>query len=310
MTALHTCPEDLIARSRRGELPEEEQRALRGVLGRSQEARVLHEVGLGFDAESPVLPGDEEFLARLAERVGPIPSRRTRGPWWKIALPAAAAGCLVAATAAASGWILLRPEPPAATAAGSAPEGASSTTPPKREPVQTLPRPSAGPSTAAPGVSSNTPRSLGAPGAARGPDRPRDSLSPTESAGREAPPLESPDLLFARANGARRAGRTAEAMALYQRLGSEHAATPEAQQAELSLGELHLQRGAPSAALAHFRRYRGQSLRAEALWGQARALRQLGDVEQEREVLLMLCAELPTSPYAEPARKRLAMVAE
>ncbi|MBN1609471.1 MAG: tetratricopeptide repeat protein [Polyangiaceae bacterium] len=308
MTSSHPYPEDLIARSRRGDLPDQEQRALRRVLASSHDARVLYDVGLGFDAESPVLPGDEEFLERLAERVGPVPSQRKRTPWWKIALPAAAAGCFVAATAAASGWIMLRPRPPAGSAASSVPQRASGSAHPMRRYSQASARFSADDSAPAHGVSSSAPRHGIAHVASRGPVRPSASLPQAESSAPATP--ERPDVLFVRANGARRAGRTSEAMALYQRLVSEHGATAEAQQAELSLGELYLRGGDPSAALSHFRRYVGQPLRAEALWGQARALRQLDSIAQEREVLLMLCEQLPTSPYAEPARKRLGTLAE
>jgi hypothetical protein len=311
MTGSHPYPEDLIARARRGELPEEEQRALRRVLAGSREARMLYDVGLGFDAESPVLSGDEELLARLAERIGPLQSKRRAAPWWRIVLPAAAAGSFIAATAAASGWILLRPRPPAAPAVSSEPGRASAVRPPSRHHISASVRPSSAESAAAPSVASNTPTRGTARFASRDPNRSSMFLPPTEAAAREVPPtLERPDVLFARANRARRAGQTAEAMALYQRLASEHAATAEAQQAELSLGELYLRGGAPSAALEHFLRYGGQPLRAEALWGQARALRQLGSAAQEREVLLTLCEQLPTSPYAEPARKRLGTLAE
>jgi TolA-binding protein len=95
-------------------------------------------------------------------------------------------------------------------------------------------------------------------------------------------------------------------MALYERLSSVAPGTSEAQQAELALGELNLQKGTPDRALLHFRRYRGQAMGAEALWGEARALRQLGRSAEERATLDTLGRRFPSSPYAAPARKRLA----
>ena len=61
--------EDLIARSRRGELLPEEEKQLELALFMSAEARALFEAGVAFDGQSPVLPGDDALIARLAERV-------------------------------------------------------------------------------------------------------------------------------------------------------------------------------------------------------------------------------------------------
>ena len=65
----HDNVDDLIALARRGLLSEPEARRLRMALQTSESARVLHEVGLSFDANTTALPGDAELLARVASRI-------------------------------------------------------------------------------------------------------------------------------------------------------------------------------------------------------------------------------------------------
>ena len=287
MSSSQRFPEDLLVHARRGELSPEEEKSLGALLATSETACLWYQAGIGFDAESPVLPGDEELLGRVTERVAKASSGRISRRWWRIAWPAAAAS-LVATSAAAGGWILLqrslRAGPPAAATELESPPGS----------------PRHAPSLA---QSAGTPRT--------------ETPSPSEPAvpvARSAPPgaptvprlVEGPSELFERANRARREGRIGEAMALYERLSSVAPGTPEAQQAELALGELNLQKGTPDRALLHFRRYRGQAMGAEALWGEARALRQLGRSAEERATLDTLGRRFPSSPYAAPARKRLA----
>jgi hypothetical protein len=75
---------------------------------------------------------------------------------------------------------------------------------------------------------------------------------------------------------------------------------------------LHLDRGEAALALAEFESYLAPSgagaVLAEGLWGKARALTQLGRTAEERQVLELLIAAAPGSPYAEAARKRLGRV--
>lgn len=119
---------------------------------------------------------------------------------------------------------------------------------------------------------------------------------------------ESARDLFAAANQARSRGDATTALSLYRRLQSEYPASPEALAAKISIGMLQLQRGQPSSALAEFRAYRqagARALRAEALWGEAEALRSLGLRADERATLDELLREYPNSAYASAARKRL-----
>jgi TolA-binding protein len=98
------------------------------------------------------------------------------------------------------------------------------------------------------------------------------------------------------------------ALGLYGRLQAEYPASPEALAAKISVGMLELQRGQASSALAQFRAYRranARSLRAEALWGEAEALRALGRSDEERAALDSLLSDHPGSAYAPAARKRL-----
>jgi TolA-binding protein len=291
MTSNRRFPEDLIVCARRGDLSAEEEKSLRVLLGNSEAARLWYEAGMGFDAESPVQPGDEELLARLALRVGKASNQRVSRAWWRIAL-LAAASLLVATTAAAGGWVLLQ----------RTNHSRSLSAPSERESAKSNLK--------------GTPHSqltvVGSCSAQLAGDAP----PPAESASavaRNMPPAaptiarraEAASEIFERANRARREGRTGEAMALYERLGLLAPGSVQAEQADLALGELNLQKGTADEALRHFRRYRGQAMSAEALWGETRALRQLGRLAEEREALGTLCRRFPSSPYAAHARKRL-----
>src|SRR5262249_34938822 len=91
-------------------------------------------------------------------------------------------------------------------------------------------------------------------------------------------PSEAPAVLFAQANRARRDGRIADAIALYRRLEHEYADSMQARDARVSLGQLYLRGGSAKLALAEFNDYltRGGALSAEAMWGRANALAELG----------------------------------
>jgi TolA-binding protein len=113
--------------------------------------------------------------------------------------------------------------------------------------------------------------------------------------------------LFASANLARRARDTDRAIALYERLQQVFPESPEARECSLILGTLQLER-APAAALRQFRRYGSETssaFGADALWGEARALRNLGRTQAERDALSRLVSSFPNAPYADAARHRL-----
>jgi len=275
--------EDLIVRARRGELSETENRYLHGLLATSREAQLLLQAGIGFDAESPMLPGDDRFVELLADRVAhgnPVKQHRP----WRTALLVALCSFL-ATSAAAGAWVALErvfgsaaPGPTTMPAAApSAPSAQAAVTAPRAGPT---PRPTAAEQ-----------RESEAPAA------PPSVARPTRR--------EAATHLFESANRARPEGHTAEAMALYEELQQQYPGAPEARHASLTLGQLHLNRGDASAALACFRRYRGRAMAAEALWGEARALGQLQRTAEERRALRTLAETFPASPYAEAARKRL-----
>jgi Flp pilus assembly protein TadD len=116
--------------------------------------------------------------------------------------------------------------------------------------------------------------------------------------------------LFARANQQRLSGDTRGAVVLYQMLTERHPGTPEANLAELSLGNLLLQSGDASGALTHFRRAGSTgALGSEALWGEANALKALGRTSEERRTLERLLALHPDGAYVKAARKRLGPLA-
>ena len=292
--------EDLMVQARRLELSTEEQCRLRVALDASQENRLLQAAGRGFDEESSVRPGDDELIARIAQRLESQAPTRAWRRWREPVL--IAVGAMVLTTAAAGAWIAAgqssRPVQDSAPVNGRG----SATTDQQtgrigsqrpRRPIESSVR----------AQSSALPPERGS-----GPSRvPAPRSQPTTSSAWSA---SDPGQLFAEANQARRQGKTAQARQLYQQLQTRHPQSAEAQHAHLTLAELSLQSRTPSAALYHFRQYRGEALAAEALWGQARALRQLGSHVEEQQVLRRLIAQYPGSAYADAARNRLASISE
>jgi len=132
--------------------------------------------------------------------------------------------------------------------------------------------------------------------------RPSDSPSADEAVGLTAAEL------FSNANQARRASDPARATQLYRLLQRKFPGSEEAQLSLVTLGSLQLNGGNPAGALTTFNRYLsrgGRSLEAEALYGQAQALRRLGRSGEERNAWERLLARHPGSGYAPQARDRL-----
>jgi len=117
--------------------------------------------------------------------------------------------------------------------------------------------------------------------------------------------------LFAKASLARRQGDAPRAMALYSELLNRFPGATEADSAEIALGMLSLQSGAPAQGLVHFDRYLAQrpggQLAVEALWGKTRALAAMGREDEARRELLVLVNRYPRSTYAPAARAKLGM---
>lgn len=115
--------------------------------------------------------------------------------------------------------------------------------------------------------------------------------------------------LFSEANQARRASDSVRATQLYRLLQRKFPGSQEAHLSLVTLGSLQLNSGNAAGALATFNRYLsrggGRALEAEALYGQAQALRRLGRIGEERRVWERLLARHPGSGYAPQARERL-----
>ncbi|MEO8181562.1 MAG: tetratricopeptide repeat protein [Deltaproteobacteria bacterium] len=121
------------------------------------------------------------------------------------------------------------------------------------------------------------------------------------------PDLESSRVLFRRANQLRRTDWDAAA-SLYARLALRHSESREAGVAEMALGKHALAEGRARQALQWFEAYlrrAGAELAAEAVWGKARALENLGENERARELWRQLIEQYPASAYAAAARQQL-----
>ncbi|APR86571.1 Hypothetical protein A7982_11920 [Minicystis rosea] len=130
------------------------------------------------------------------------------------------------------------------------------------------------------------------------------------SAARSAEPVETASALFARANEARRGGRAAEALRLYDELGARFPGSREDTAARVTSGWLLLEQlGQPGAALARFDRYLavsgGGTLAQEAMAGRALSLARLGRSADELAAWRRLLEVAPGSAYAPRARERL-----
>ena len=118
--------------------------------------------------------------------------------------------------------------------------------------------------------------------------------------------------MFQLAKQARERGDVAEAIRLSQQIEQYFPNSPEGIDTHLALGVLYLGRGEAGPALqefATFRRIGSPEAKAEAYFGQAKALRLLGRAEDERIVLEALCSDYPRSAYVAAARLRIAELA-
>ncbi len=143
----------------------------------------------------------------------------------------------------------------------------------------------------------------GAHGAAR--------LGGTKPSPRQATPtagVKAPDKhptakqLFTLASQHKSSGKWSRAAELYSRLLQLYPSSEYAAVAQMALGKHALRAGNPSSALHHFRTYQqrsSQSMTAEAMWGEAQALKALGRRAESERVRRELERRFPRSPYAE-----------
>jgi len=119
--------------------------------------------------------------------------------------------------------------------------------------------------------------------------------------------LESARAMFLRARQLRQRDWAAAAV-VYERLIREHPYAIESGIAEMALAKWALSERHAQEALSWFRAHQRRSdsaLLAEALWGEAQALEQLGRNDDARRPWRRLLERYPTSSYAQVARQRL-----
>jgi TolA-binding protein len=118
------------------------------------------------------------------------------------------------------------------------------------------------------------------------------------------PAKPDPDDLLAQARALRSSGDLDGAARAYAKLIDAHRGSTVAHTAQVSLGEIHLERGRPKPALAAFDRYlrRGGALAEEASFGRIRALRALGRDAAAREAAAEFERRFPGSAYAAKLR--------
>jgi TolA-binding protein len=273
------------------------------------EDRVLRAAARGFELESSVEIDDDARIERLARQFEKRGRRAARSHARSFALGLAAALLLVGTVVAAIQLTV-------GLSSSSAPASPVSSTPRGEPAAPSTDLPAAPVLTAVPPEPSSAivlvPQKVQPPAVKReAPSRPlEDAVAPVGSLVESPPepPPPSASELFSAGNKARSRGDAPSALGFYARLQSEYPAAPESLAARISIGMLELQRGRATVALGQFRAYRqanARSLRAEALWGEAEALRALGRSAEERAVLESLLSEYPTSAYAPAARKRL-----
>jgi tetratricopeptide (TPR) repeat protein len=165
--------------------------------------------------------------------------------------------------------------------------------------------PSAGASGRPPGLLHDQVLVKVAPEPASAPEPPHDQPAPERHL--------SASELFARAAKAREKGDLSDAIALSQQIEQFFPSSTEGITTHLSLAVIYLQQNEPNLALAELAIYRhigNPELMAEALWGQAEALKQLARPSDEREVLEELLKSYPRSIYVAAAKERLSALPE
>ena len=334
------CRGELIARERRGELSGNECLALRAHLAECQSCRMARQVFVDLDDVSGVDLHDGlriEKMSLAARRWGQQASRpRVRSwtrPWASHrplrALAFAAVVLLIGGTASATMWWFRHPQPTAPIiekidAAGSLESGPRAGKRARRKaegtppPAQTA-NPVAEPAVIAmvdpaPAAPLEVPAPAAAPEPATAPrvrhhrDRRLALRSPVQGDGDDGA-TGTPAALLHQASGARRAGDSDRALAVYRRLQQAFPRSAEATLSSVSLGGLLLDRQLPRAALAQFDAYlmasRGGVLIPEALYGRGRALAALGDRREEGRTWDRLLKDFPDSTYAPFAKRRL-----
>jgi TolA-binding protein len=123
-----------------------------------------------------------------------------------------------------------------------------------------------------------------------------------------AEPVETSATLFEAAADARRRGDHARALELHRQLLAKFPASREARVSHATIGQLLLDRGDASGALASFDAYRAGGhgpLDEPVMVGRATALDRLGRTDEARAAWNGLLEAFPRTPYAAHARARI-----
>jgi TolA-binding protein len=132
--------------------------------------------------------------------------------------------------------------------------------------------------------------------------------TPSSGARPESSAAPSAASLFAAANRARRDGNVASAVELYRRLEQQYPSSAESQLSRALVAKLLLDNGDAEAALSGYDRYLSEGtpvLTAESLVGRARALEQLGKLEEAATSWRAVLQRFPGSIHARLAAARL-----
>jgi TolA-binding protein len=283
-------PEDLSVRARQGSLSEAERLVWERALAADPTLSVAHQVGVDFDHVGLVQSGDDQLVARMADRTlnGECPRRRVASARRRLVFVLAAALTVAGTATAWHGGVLRRSAPALASDAARAAQplsGAQAKPVVPATPPLEPPRGAALPPVALPPVASDSGH---APAA-----------SPNA--------VDDAAALFREAAAARRSSDFGRARLLYLRLESAFPGSPEARLAPVSLGKVLLLMGRAGEAEQQFSQYSsaGGTLAEEALVGQAQSLARLGRASDEQRVWQRLLRDFPHSLYAVEATQRL-----
>jgi TolA-binding protein len=286
------CPDDLLARARRGGISDLERRALDAHLAHCGLCRASVGVAGLLHRPDPERPGDIDLIDRVADRASGALSVRPRWAARSARRLAFAAALVVGTGSAALAWMAGRRAP--------------------APPAEVTPRPPSTTVEARPVAAPADPRiePLASSPATATPPSESPSRRPAPRLSALAGPKETTAAaMFAAANGVRRSGALADAIGRYAALRRKFPGSPEARVSAVSLGDLFLERGAPRQAFAAYDAYLAEApggpLTEEALFGRGRALGRLGRSGDELETWRLLLRSFPRSAYQEFARRRL-----
>ena len=289
------CPDDLLARARRGAISDLERRALDAHLAQCGLCRSSARVAGLLHRPDPEWPEDIVLIDRVADRASAALSVRPRWAARSARRLAFAAALVVATGSAALAWLAGRRAP-----------APSAEVTPRRAPATIEARPVIAPADPRIEPLASSPATFTPPSAS--PARPSRRPSPRLSA-RAGPEEPTAAAMFAAANGVRRSGALTDAIGRYEALRRKFPGSPEARVSAVSLGDLFLEGGAPGRAFAAYDAYLAEApggpLTEEALSGRARALGRLGRSGDEAETWRLLLRRFPRSAYQELARRRL-----